>query len=173
MSSMRAWHGLDTIVEAWRRLGDAGPPLTVVGDGPGRGELSSAGFSVRRPVPHREVPELLAGFDIGLAPYASAAARYLSPLKVFEYLAAGLAVVTTDIPGVTDHFRDDATVLIPPGAAASLADAVARLADDTTLRARLGERGRSIVASRHTWAHRAQRVMDAARDLAPAAGVPR
>ena len=173
IASMRVWHGIDTIVDAWQRLGRTAPPLTVVGDGPGRVELLSSGFDVRRSVPHHEVPALLADFDIGLAPYTSAAARYLSPLKVFEYLAAGLAVVTTDLPGVTDHFRDDATVLVPAGSAPALAEAVALLTRDAPLRARLGERGRAIVASRHTWAHRAQRVMDAARDLVPASGATR
>jgi glycosyltransferase involved in cell wall biosynthesis len=173
MASMRAWHGIDTIVDAWRQLGDIAPPLTVVGDGPGRVELLASGFDVRRPVPHHEVPELLVEFDIGLAPYVSGAARYLSPLKVFEYLAAGLAVVTSDLPGVTDHLRDDATVLIPLGSADALAEAVALLARNAPLRTRLGTRGPSIIASRHTWAHRAQRVMGAVRDLVPATGATR
>jgi glycosyltransferase involved in cell wall biosynthesis len=171
LSSMRAWHGIDAIVEAWRQLGDTAPPLTAIGDGPGRSELLASGFDVRRPVPHHEVPELLVDFDIGLAPYGSGAARYMSPLKVFEYLAAGLAVITADLPGVTDHFRDDATVLIPPGRADALAHAVALLTRDEHLRTRLAERGRSNIASRHTWAHRAQRVMSAVRDLVPATGV--
>lgn len=166
VASMRAWHGLDTIVDAWGRLGASAPRLIVIGDGPERSTLASAGFEIQRALPHDQLPSLLASANIGIAPYTSGAARYLSPMKVFEYLAAGLAVVAADLPGVTDHFRDDATVLIPPGSAAALADAVSLLVGDGPLRARLGERGRAIVVSRHTWAHRATRVLQLMQDLA-------
>ena len=51
-------------------------------------------------VPPARVPELLAGADIGLAPYGLDAPRYFSPIKLFEYLAAGLATVVADLPAV-------------------------------------------------------------------------
>jgi glycosyltransferase involved in cell wall biosynthesis len=173
VSSMQAWHGIDTIIEAWQRLGDAAPRLRVVGDGPWRRELVNAGLDVERSVPHERIPSLLASADIGLAPYASGAARYLSPLKVFEYLAAGLAVVASDLPGVTDHFGADTVVPVPAGSAPALADAVSQLAGDATSRARLGAAGRDAVAAGHTWAHRARHVLDAARKLTPVATVHR
>jgi glycosyltransferase involved in cell wall biosynthesis len=173
VASMGIWHGTDTIVEAWPRLGPAAPRLLAIGDGPGRAELEAAGFDVRRPVAHGELPALLASADIGLAPYRWDAARFLSPMKVFEYLAAGLAVAAADLPGVTDHFRDDAVVLFPPGSAVGLANAVALLAGDDTLRARLQARGPELVASGHTWAHRAERVLQVLHDLAVASPVGR
>ena len=157
--SLRPWHGIDSIAEAWARLGDEAPELLVIGDGPGRALLEAVGARVTGPVPHAEVPDYLAGADIGLAPYARDAPDYFSPLKLFEYLAAGLATVAADLPGVRDVVSEDSAVVVPQGDAPALADAVAMLAADRDLRRRLGEAGSALVAAHHTWQHRAQSVL--------------
>lgn len=71
------------------------------------------------------------------------------PLVLLEAMAAGVAVVATDVPGVRATVGDDALV-VPPTATA-VADALARLAADPALRADLVRRGR-LRAARHTWA---------------------
>ena len=119
------------------------------------------------PVPHWEVPSLLASAAIGLAPYARDAPGYFSPLKLFEYLAAGLAVVAGGIPGVREIVNSEQAVLVPPGDAEALAAAVLELAGDEPRRAQLGAAGRTLVASRHTWDARARRI------LSRRAGAPR
>lgn len=159
LGSLRPWHGAETIAAAWRLLGSTAPPLLVVGDGPGRGELESVGAEVTGRLPYSDVPALLASADIGLAPYTRAAPRYFSPLKVFEYLAARLAVVAAELPGVTDIAGREAVVLIPPGDAEALAAAVGELATDSSRRARMGWAGRALVAAEHTWTHRARTVL--------------
>ncbi|HEX7256162.1 MAG TPA: glycosyltransferase [Gaiellaceae bacterium] len=166
--SLRPWHGLETIAEAWRLLDGSAPPLLVVGDGPGRERLAEVAASVVGPVAPSRIPELLAGADIGLAPYGADAPRYFSPLKLFEYLAAGLATVVADLPAVTAVVDRDAAVVIPRGDAVALADAVAALCADPSERRRLGENGRALVESAHTWRHRARRILAAAAELAPA-----
>jgi glycosyltransferase involved in cell wall biosynthesis len=157
--TLRPWHGIETLAEAWRLLGPAAPPLTVVGDGPGRPLLEEVGARVTGALPHAEVPAALAGADIGIAPYAADAPPYFSPLKLFEYLAAGLAVVAAEIPGVTELVDERTAVLVPPGDAEALARAVASLAADERRRERLGRAGRAL-AERHTWGHRARRILD-------------
>jgi glycosyltransferase involved in cell wall biosynthesis len=164
--ALRPWHGLDCVVEAWALLGDGAPELLVVGDGPDRALLEGAGARVTGAVPHARVPLLLGQADIGLAPYAADAPDYFSPLKLFEYLAAGLATIAGDIPGVRDIVDEETAVLVPPGDARALADAVSSLASDPARRRALGDAGRALVLARHTWAHRARTILDLARVLA-------
>jgi glycosyltransferase involved in cell wall biosynthesis len=162
--TLRPWHGIETLAEAWRVLGAAAPPLTVVGDGPGRPLLEEVGARVTGALPHGEVPAVLAGADIGIAPYAADAPPYFCPLKLLEYLAAGLAAVAAAIPGVTELVDERTAVIVPPGDPDALAAAVASLAADRRRIARLGRAGRAL-AEQHTWARRA-------RDVLHEAGAP-
>ena len=163
--SLRPWHGIEAIAEAWRLLGSSAPALLVVGDGPSR-ELLDGLRAIRvGAVPPFCVPELLAAADIGLAPYGADAPRYFSPIKLFEYLAAGLATVVADLPAVTAVVDRDTAVMIAPGDAQALADAVAALCADPVERRRLGRNGRALVAAGHTWSHRARRILAAAAEL--------
>jgi glycosyltransferase involved in cell wall biosynthesis len=165
LGALRPWHGVATIAEAWTLLGDAAPPLLVVGEGPGRTELEALGADVTGAVPHAHVPALLATATIGLAPYAADAPDYFSPLKLFEYLAAGLAVVAGAIPGVRDVVGREHAVLVEPGDPVGLAAAVSELARDESRRARLGAAGRRLVAERHSWDARAARIVDVLSEL--------
>jgi glycosyltransferase involved in cell wall biosynthesis len=169
--TLRPWHGAETIAEAWTLLGRTAPDLLVVGDGHGRELLEAAGARVTGAVPHAAVPALLAQAQIGLAPYARAAPDYFSPLKLFEYLAAGLATVAGDLPAVRAIVTDAEALLVPRGDAAAFAEAVAALAD-AGHRARLGAAGRALVAAEHTWDRRARRILAAASELAPAGTAP-
>ena len=169
--ALRPWHGVETIAEAWKRLGSDAPRLRVIGDGPGRDALVAVGGEMMGAVAHVEVPALLVSADIGLAPYAADAPAYFSPLKLFEYLAAGLAVVAADIPGVSDIVGTDGALLMPPGDTDALASGVATLVADADMRSRLREKARSI-AQLHTWEQRARRILRAVHELSPEKAVP-
>jgi starch synthase len=164
--SLRPWHGIETIADAWRLLGAAAPPLLVVGDGPSRALVEGLGARVIGSVAPAEVPALLAIADIGLAPFSASAPDYFSPLKLFEYLAAGLATVVADLPAVTAVVDPDTAVVIPRGDADALAEAVAALVADPSRGKRLGQNGRALVAAGHTWRHRARRILSATAELA-------
>jgi glycosyltransferase involved in cell wall biosynthesis len=57
------------------------------------------------PVPYAELPSVMAGFDVGLMPFAlNEATRSISPTKTLEYLAAGLPVVSTRVPDVVADY---------------------------------------------------------------------
>jgi glycosyltransferase involved in cell wall biosynthesis len=171
--TLRPWHGANVVARAWRLLGSRAPGLLVIGDGPDRDLLEQAGARVTGAVAHERVPKLLADADLGLVPYAADAPAYFSPLKLFEYLAAGLAVVAAELPGVSEVVDEDCAVLVPPGDPSALAAAVAALAVDASARARLGAAGRARVEVRHTWRRRARGVLGAAEELRPVEAVAR
>jgi glycosyltransferase involved in cell wall biosynthesis len=175
--TLRPWHGIEAIAQAWRLLGRTAPPslvrhpvpLLVIGDGAGRELLERVGAEITGAVPRAAVPSLMARAEIGLLPFAKDAPSYFSPLKLFEYLAAGLAVIAGDLPGVRDVVCTEdreVAVLIPPGDQFALAEAVAELARDSSWREQLGRAGRSLVERTHTWDRRGRRVLDAMAELA-------
>jgi glycosyltransferase involved in cell wall biosynthesis len=163
--TLRPWHGAETIAAAWRLLGASAPTLLVVGDGPSRGLLEGLPARFTGQVSPQSVPALLATAEIGLAPYGTNTPRYFSPIKLFEYLAAGLATVVADLPATRAVVGPDTAVLIPAGDAEALAAAVTALCHDRPMRERLGRNGRALVEGAHTWRHRARRIMQLATEL--------
>jgi len=104
------------------------------------------------------MPEVTAAADIGVAPYdPSRLAQlrlgfYWSPLKIFEYMACGLPVVTIRRPPLTEIVREDREGLFfSEGDAPGLSAAISRLADDRPLRERLGQSARERVVARYSW----------------------
>jgi glycosyltransferase involved in cell wall biosynthesis len=119
-------------------------------------------------VPHGGVPARLARFDLLLAPPAarvSSAAgreigRWMSPLKVFEYMAAGKPILASDIPALREILRDGETaLLLPPGEPEAWAAAARALLRDPGRAAALGARARAAFLAEHTWDARAARIL--------------
>lgn len=162
--------GLDTVVAALAQLGDASAVLHVVG-GPAdqlsaveaawRGAgLPAAGCSAAGEVPAPEVPVHLAACDVCVLPlpWSRHFAYHASPLKLFEYMAAGRAIVASDLPAHREVLEDGRTALLTaPGDARALASALRRLRDDPALRARLGSAARAAAAG-YAWDVRANRL---------------
>ncbi len=170
---VREWHGVDLVVRWMAR--PATPPnvrLLVVGDGPARTMLEALakelglGERVRfTGLVHRdEVPALVAAFDVALQP---AAVAYASPLKLFEYLALGKAIVAPRQPNLEEVLTDDVNALLfqagQPGALEAVLD---RLCQDAPLRARLAQEALASIARQQlTWRHNARRVTALAEGL--------
>ena len=163
---VRPWHGLDVLIRAiaaWQQ----GPrmSLVVVGEGPAReglerlaGELGIADRVRFTGLARREdVPGLIAGFDIALQP---AAVPYASPLKVFEYMAAGRPIVAPDQANLREVLQDGQTALLfDPSRQDAMWEAVVRLATDPALRLRIGAAARAEILERdRTWSGNARRV---------------
>jgi glycosyltransferase involved in cell wall biosynthesis len=161
--SFRPWHGVGVLEEAARRLqGRADLYFILAGGtqaGPGRG------YRGRRlgAVPYERMPEVVAAGDVGVAPYDTrrlAQLRlgfYWSPLKIFEYMASALPTVTIPRFPLTEIVRAEEEGLhVAEGDPAALAAALARLADDPALRARLGQSARTRVVERYSWARHCQ-----------------
>jgi glycosyltransferase involved in cell wall biosynthesis len=114
-------------------------------------------------VPPGAVPLWLAAADALALPNSGAetiSARYTSPLKLFEYMAAGRPVVASDLPSLREVLADGVNArLVPPDSPAGLARGLLEVLDDPDLGARLASRARADVAGR-TWDARARAVRD-------------
>ena len=179
--AFRAWHGAIGLVRAIRTLRDRGRQdidAVLIGDGPelagARGEAAGIdGLTFTGALPHALVPACLAAADIGVAPFDTAAhpplqlAFYWSPLKVFEYMAAGLPVVAPRIPrlaSIVGSGREG--VLYDADAPGALADALAQLADAPDDRRRYGAAARERAVREFSWAAHCGRLDRAIRQAA-------
>lgn len=113
-------------------------------------------------VPPAAAPIYLRAFDICAMPFPSTAhfAHYASPLKLFEYMAAGRAIIASDLPAWSDVVADGDTALLPPPEdLAAWTAAIKRLRADADLRQRLGQSARERALAHYTWRARAQRIL--------------
>jgi glycosyltransferase involved in cell wall biosynthesis len=156
--SMKAWHGVADLIDAMKLLAVTSPAhLVLIGSGPQAGavrqQVADRGLSERTrivgQVSHHEIPSLLAALDISVAPYAPSADFYFSPLKVLEYLAAGLPVVCPRL-GDLAELAGEAGVLYRPGDVDDLAAKIASLVEDPTRRRAAAGSARAS-ATRWTW----------------------
>lgn len=91
------------------------------------------------------------------------------PIKLFEYLAAGLPPIASDFPLWRELLRDDEGPLawfVPPGDAAALGRVIDAALDDPAARRDLGRRGRAAVARRFSWESEGRRLTDLHGELA-------
>jgi glycosyltransferase involved in cell wall biosynthesis len=112
------------------------------------------------PVAPTEVEARLAQAEILVLPNTGTkvSARYTSPLKLFEYLAAGKPIIASDLPALREVLRQEENCLLtPPGDARALADAIKRLAADPALSERLARQAFAD-ADQYTWDRRAARL---------------
>jgi glycosyltransferase involved in cell wall biosynthesis len=165
VGSFRRFHAVELAVEAVARVD--GAALLLVGDGPERATLEAAGrrlgvdVVMTGTVPHADLPGYLGAMDAGLVLAESSGVFHYSPLKLAEYLAAGLAVVAPRIPSVEERVTDEETgLLVAPGDLADLVAALVRLRDDVALRQRLSSTARAA-AQRWSWDRQVERVLAA------------
>ena len=109
--------------------------------------------------------------DIGLAIYRPGPADFGSPLKMFDYLASGLAVVASPHPQMEIVLREagQSDQVVPHGDADALAAVLLRLAADPSLLRQPQKQARSTLVQKYTWEHTVRRTY-AAIDEAIGAG---
>ncbi len=177
VGTLKPWHGLDGLIEAFALLHrkNSNARLLIVGDGPKRTDLEqqlhdhslteAAHFTGA--VPPDLIPELLATMDVAVAPYPDNPDFYFSPLKVLEYMAAGLPVVASRIGqlnSLIQHKRNG--LLYQPGQITALMNALEQLSTSPTLRKTLGHAARQTVTEKHSWYSVTQRILSQA-NLSP------
>jgi len=174
--SFYIWHGVDLIIEAfaiaYKRKSNL--RLSLIGHGVTR----TANERLVRDLGIEDVVEFpgwlsqedmlttLKNSDIGVAPYRKLDPFYFEPVKIMDYMAAGLAVVATNQGQICDLVaHGESGILVPPEDVSALAQALLDLADDAPLRRRLGLAARERVP---TMLETAQRVLSAATEVAVA-----
>jgi glycosyltransferase involved in cell wall biosynthesis len=173
VGSLKPWHGVDLLLEAFADLGDKRLRLLIVGDGPQAETLrlramapDLAGTVIfTGQVPHAQMGAYLATMDIAVAPYRAPGPDeggfYFSPLKVFEYMAAGRSVVAPclgQIGEVIEHGRHG--LLYPPDDTRALTAHLRQLIRDPVQRTQMGRAGAALVGQQYTWSGNAQRIAD-------------
>ncbi|HMO50443.1 MAG TPA: glycosyltransferase family 4 protein [Kiritimatiellia bacterium] len=115
-----------------------------------------------------ELPQHLARFWVVLAPYRNAVvvsgghdiSAWMSPLKLFEYMAAGKSIVCSDLPVLREVLTDEVDALLAgPDDMDAWERAVRRLIDAPALRRRLGATARVHLEQRYAWPIRARQVL--------------
>jgi glycosyltransferase involved in cell wall biosynthesis len=175
--SLKEWKGVDTLVEAMQTLHPH--LLTIVGPGT-REDLSrlrhlalalgmAGRVKILPPVKPAEVWPLYARAKVGVIPLPSGASvearEFTSPLKLFEMMAAGLPMVASNLPSLSEYVQNEKeALLVLPDDPRALAAGIRRLLTDDPLRLRLSAAGRQRAAT-FTWDERGRRILEFARNL--------
>jgi glycosyltransferase involved in cell wall biosynthesis len=163
------WKGVDVLIEALARRPDLRG--LVVGGHPGERDLArlqalahARGIADRVEFtgwrPPQDVAASLARCHALALPNvrSTISERYTSPLKLFDYLAAGRPIVASDLPAIREVLTDQVNgLLVEPGRADVLADALGRVLDDRALAERLSRKAFDD-ADRYSWDARAGRL---------------
>ena len=170
VGTLKPWHGVADLITA-AALARQQWSLRIIGDGPemetlrAQAERLGVEADFRGAVAPEEIPAHMAGSAIGVAPYPDLGGReqqYFSPMKVLEYLAAGLAVVASDvgqIPQLLEEGPQLHGVLVAPSDPTALTTALDDLAASPQRRARMGRSGRLLAEERHSWSRVVSRIL--------------
>ncbi len=166
---LRKWHRIDLALEALASLIRWHYPemqLLVVGEGPGvkymRQRSVNLGFgkhiTVTGSIRPEEVPKFVTAFDYAIIPAVNS---YASPLKLFEYMAAGVPIVAPDQENVREVVKNGhSALLFEPGNSLDFEECLKRLVENRELAERIGENARKrIVEGGFTWEENAKRII--------------
>lgn len=113
-------------------------------------------------VSNSEVPRVMKACDLCTIPWpwTEFSAYYTSPLKLFEYMAAGVPIVASELPTMKEVLQHDGNAwLVQPGDPSALAEGIRTLLTDQKRAARLAKKARQDV-KRHTWEIRAAEIIE-------------
>jgi len=145
--------------------------VLVVGDGPARASLEE--HAKKQGIPDRltitgivgrdEVTRHVTSFDIAVLPDVT---PYSSPLKLFEYLQLGSAIVAPDMENIREILTEGHDALLFAKDPGALEAALLKLCADPALRTRLGAAAKDTITRKSlTWVNSAERVIAVAQKL--------
>jgi len=166
MESFRRLPEVVNHIAELRRAGNKDICFLIIGDGADMPAVQAAikaeqdvlGDSVKLAgwQEHGEIPGFLATFDIAIFAFTN---PYCSPLKLFEYLGAGVPTIGPDTPAVREVFEDGVHLRLIRQDGSNFASTVLEMKADSGLRIRLGNSGRQLVLNEYTWKRNAERVV--------------
>jgi glycosyltransferase involved in cell wall biosynthesis len=169
-----AWHGADILATAFVKAlkMNQNLHLLLIGDGMKMPEVKSiiktAGIekscTFTGIVPQKDGAEHLACCHILVSPQTrntDGTPFFGSPTKLFEYMAMGKAIITSDMDQMAEIFENGNTaILCEPGDIEQLAQAICKLAEDEELRYILGKNARNEVCSKYTWQKHTEKIIN-------------
>lgn len=164
---MREWHGLERVIDVMAAAPNREDlHFLVVGDGPARKSLEdyAASLGLEKQITltgvvgRDEIADFVSVFDIALQPQV---VEYASPLKLFEYMALGRAIVAPDQRNIREILvHEENALLFDPASADDFSESIKRLIGDENLRQSLGENAISAIHDGGlTWDSNAERVV--------------
>ncbi len=113
-----------------------------------------------------EVPNWLAQMDIAVAPYPNMEHFYFSPLKIYEYMAAGIPVIATRVghlDTVVTHEHNG--ILVEAEKPMEMADCISNLLKDTLKLQQLGKAARQTAENEHSWLSVVERILKISQSI--------
>lgn len=165
VGSIFPYHGVDLLIKAFAEL--ATRPelhLMIVGDGETLPELKALAITLHLDdritftgnVPHADVFNHIALFDVAVLAKTK---DYMSPIKLFEYGAMGVALIAPATTAVQDVIVDGEHGLLTGEGRGTLTDRLRELMESESLRKRIGKTFQQKVLTEHTWVRMAEKVM--------------
>ncbi len=119
-------------------------------------------------VPYKQTKSYLIAFDIVLAPYSEEVnlaktdvdiGQWMSPLKIFEYMSAGKAIIASDLPVLKEVLcHENNCLLANPRSTASWTEAIDKLLNENSLKEDISKNAFAHFCQYYTWESRAQQV---------------
>ncbi len=159
---LRPWHGLEVAIEALAELPTA--VLAVAGEGEVRAGLEQRARDLAvadrvswvGQLPHHLIPGFLAALDAAVLPYPVLAGFSFSPLKLYEYLAAGVPIVASDLGQIRTTLEGGRWgALVQPGDPSALAEGIRAVLAGPIRAGEIAAAGRRLALQEHTWEQRA------------------
>lgn len=170
VGTLKPWHGVDRLISAFALVHQQLPNtrLLIVGDGPMREALVSQAnalslndcIEITGLVPPSDMMGMYAQMDVGIAPYPDDIDCYFSPLKVYEYMAAGLPVIGSDVGQVSDIITDHQTgITCSASSTQHLVEAMQYLAANPATANTWGQAAQREAQCCHSWRQRVDSIL--------------
>ena len=178
MESFRRLPEVIGYIAEMRRHGNKDVYLMIIGDGAdmqaAQDTIEAEGDALKDSVKltgwqdHADIPKFLNSFDLAIFPFTN---DYCSPLKLFEYLGAGLAAIGPDTSAVRELFEDGVHLKLVNQDGSDFISTVLALKNNAPMRSELGAAGQKLVLREYTWNKNAERIVEHIQEIKmPAAG---
>lgn len=123
--------------------------------------IKSENYKIVAHVPRKEVPYYLKASDLLVMNYPRAEhfEKYMSPLKLFEYMASGAPIISTDLPSVREVLNNKNSLLVPPGDVESLVEGIKNLLENNSIAFILSRQALEDI-KKYTWHERTKKIYE-------------
>lgn len=163
--SLYEWKGVDILISAMKFIPNE--KLLIIGGGKRLRDLKELAIKENvadriiftGPVLHQSIPQYLSKAKIAVLPNTvEGPSQFSSPLKLFEYMAAGIPIVASDLPVFREILKHNETaIFFEPGNVKALAEAINKVLDSQELAEKLSKNAKKI-AENYTYEKRAEKI---------------